>query len=73
MSDFAQRIESERTELWAKIKKLTSFVNNIKYDLVDTEHQKLLLIQHRKMMEYHMVLCDRLELLKKQKARKNKC
>lgn len=60
MSDFVERMQSERADLKGRADKLKEFISSEKFKKLDAEYQRLLNRQLGVMMEYLIVLGQRL-------------
>lgn len=65
MLKLISKLENEAKKLQKKIKKLSNFLVSPQYEGINKTHQNLLYSQYRAMRDYHYILEDRIELLKK--------
>lgn len=63
MSDFKQRLETEKTELVEKMTKLSDFTKTDAFVKIEPIQQSLLLIQLKAMQTYDQCLSDKLSWL----------
>ncbi len=63
MSDFKQRLETEKTELVEKMTKLSDFTKTDNFVKIEPIQQSLLLIQLKAMQTYDQCLAGRLTWL----------
>lgn len=63
MSDFKDRLLTEKSELDEKIEKLSTFVNSEKIDTIDPKQKQLLNQQLPAMQSYSDILAQRIGLL----------
>ena len=63
MSDFKQRLETEKTELVEKMTKLSDFTKTDNFVKIEPIQQSLLLIQLKAMQTYDQCLAARLTWL----------
>ena len=63
MSDFKDRLNTERKELSDKISKLESFTNSTKFSSTDITQQALLNVQLQAMKTYRTCLIERMTSL----------
>ena len=67
LPEWAERVLQEENELRQKAEKLLKFINSDGFNKInDLVHQALLLNQHVAMSEYHAILQDRINLIKKE-------
>jgi len=63
MSDFKERLETEKSELEGRLNRLNDFNQSEKADAIDPVQKTLLLVQAGAMYTYNEVLKARLERL----------
>lgn len=64
MSDFLQRLEAEQNELVEKAEKLEQFLPTARFAELPERQRQLMRRQHEVMLEYILILGERLRLLR---------